>query len=228
MKQREIQEVEQGIQPPEHIKMTLEEFLEQDIAGYEYIDGKLVPMSPPLAPEMRPLIHVKMTLEEFLEQDIAGYEYIEGELVPMSPASRIHGKIGANVIGHLYWHVRENQLGEVYTVETTFQVGERVLKPDVAFVSTDRLTGDEDKGLPIPPDLAIEVISPTDVQYRIVRKALAYLEAGTHLVWVLEPVSKTVTVYRSETDIETLTRDDTLTGEGVVPGFSCPVAHLFE
>ena len=171
---------------------------------------------------------IKMTLEEFLAHDVEGYEYIEGELVPMSPASRSHGKIGANVVGHLYWHVRENQLGEVYTVETTFQVGERVLKPDVALVSTERLTGDEDKGLPIPPDLAVEVISPTDVQYRVIKKAVAYLEAGTRLVWVLEPVTKTVTVYRSERDIETLTRDDTLTGEDVVPGFSCQVSQLFE
>ncbi|MDE0466428.1 MAG: Uma2 family endonuclease [Candidatus Poribacteria bacterium] len=54
------------------------------------------------------------------------------------------------------------------------------------------------------------------------------VEQGIRLVWVLEPVAKTVTVYRSETDIETLTRNDTLTGEDVVPGFSCPIAHLFE
>jgi len=66
------------------------------------------------------------------------------------------------------------------------------------------------------------------VQSRIAEKALAYLKAGTPLVWVLEPVTKTVTVYRSETDIETLTREDTLTGEGVAPRFFCPVAHLFE
>lgn len=57
---------------------------------------------------------------------------------------------------------------------------------------------------------------------------LAYLDAGTRCVWVLEPVSKTVTVYKSEIDIKTLTRDDTLTGDDVVPGFSCPVELLFE
>lgn len=76
--------------------------------------------------------------------------------------------------------------------------------------------------------MAIEVVSPLDVQSRIVEKALAYLEAGTRLVWVLEPVAKTVTIYRSETDIEILTYEATLTGEEVVPGFSCPVAYLFE
>ncbi len=68
----------------------------------------------------------------------------------------------------------------------------------------------------------------SDVQSRIAAKALAYLNAGTRLVWVLEPVTKTVTVYRSERDIKMLTQGDTLTGEDVVPGFSCPVAQLFE
>lgn len=102
------------------------------------------------------------------------------------------------------------------------------MKPDVAFVSTAQLTGDRTKGFPIPPELAVEVVSPSDVQSRVAEKALAYLNAGTRLVWVLEPISQTVTVYRSETDIETLTRKDTLTGGDVVPEFSCPVAHLFE
>ena len=90
------------------------------------------------------------------------------------------------------------------------------------------MTGDKTKGFSIPPDLAIEVVSPSDVQSRIAEKALAYLNAGTRLVWVLEPVTKTVTIYRSERDLEMLTRDDTLTGEDVIPGFTCPVAHLFE
>ena len=192
MKQQEIHEVEQGIRPPESLKMTL---------------------------------------EEFLEHDVEGYEYVKGELVPMSPPSREHGEISVNVIRYLDAHVYQNKLGRLYTAETTFRVAERIMKPDVAFVSTTQLTGnktDKTKGFPIPPDLAVEVVSPSDVQSRIAEKALAYLNAGTRLVWVLEPVSQTVTVYRSERDIETLTRDDTLTGEDVVSGFSCPVAHLFE
>ncbi len=169
---------------------------------------------------------VSMTLAEFLEYDIDGYEYVKGELVPMSPATRIHSKISVNVIRHLDRHVCENQLGEVH-VEATFQVGERGLKPDVAFVSTSRLDGDENKGFPIPPDLAIEVVSPTDAQSRVADKAFAYLSAGTRLVWVIEPRSKTVTIYRSESDIALLTREDTLTGEDVVPGFACPISQLF-
>lgn len=189
MKQQEIYEVEQGIRPPESVKMTLDEFLEQDVQGHEYISGELVPMAPP---------------------------------------SREHGEISVNVIRYLDAHVYQNKLGRLYTAETTFQVGERTVKPDVAFVSTDRLTGDKTKGFSIPPDLAIEVVSPSDVQSRIAEKALAYLDAGTRLVWVIEPVAKTVTVYRSEADIEMLTREDTLTGEDVVPGFTCLIARLFE
>lgn len=170
---------------------------------------------------------VSMTLAEFLENDVDGYEYVKGKLVPMSPATRIHSKISVNVIRYLDRHVRENQLGEVH-VEATFQVDDRGLKPDVAFVSTPRLDGDENKGFPIPPDLAIEVVSPTDVQWRVADKAFAYPDAGTRLVWVLDPRSKTVTVYRSERDIALLTFEDTLTGEDVVPGFTCPVSQLFE
>ena len=175
-----------------------------------------------LAPEQ-----VSMTLAEFLENDIDGYEYVKGELVPMSPPTRIHSKVSVKVIRYLDRHVDENQLGEVH-VEATFQVGERGLKPDVAFVSTPHLEGDENKGCLISPDLAIEVVSPSDVQWRVVDKAFAYLDAGTRLVWVLDPRSKTVTAYRSENDMGLLTREDTLTGEDVVQGFACPVSQLFE
>ena len=211
MTPQEIHEVEQGIRPPEEIKMTLEEFLAHDVEGYEYIEGKLVLKSPPLPPEMCS-IPTTMTLEEFLEHDVDGYEYINGELVPMAPPSREHGEISVNIIRYLDAHVYQNKLGRLYTAETTFHIGKRTVKPDVAFVSTARVDWGQNKGFFYTPDLAIEVVSPSDVQSRVAEKALAYLNAGTRLVWVLEPVTKTVTVYRSETDIETLTRDDTLHG----------------
>ena len=179
-------------------------------------------------PESPESIRTTMTVAEFLENDVPGYEYAEGKLIPMPPATRRPGKISISIIRYLDRYVYENRLGELYTAETAFQVGKRVMKPDVAFVSTDHLDVDEDEKFPIPPDLAIEVVSPTDVHYRIVRKALDYLDAGTRLVWVLDPVAETVTVYRSKSDIELLTHEATLTGEEVVPGFTCPVENLFE
>jgi Uma2 family endonuclease len=170
----------------------------------------------------------KMTLEEFLESDLEGYEYIKGELIPMAPTSAEHGDISMNLISQLNTYVRDNQLGRVYAPETGFRVGERFLIPDIAFISTDRLPADRSKAFPVPPDLAVEVVSPSDTLHRIQEKVFAYLEAGTHLVWVIAPRAKTVTVYRSETEITTLTRNDTLSGEDVVEGFSCQVAELFE
>ena len=169
-----------------------------------------------------------ITLEEFLENDLEGYEYVKGELVPMSPSSMEHGEISSNVILHLSLHVFEHQLGRLYTAGTTFHLGDRVVKPDIAFVSEARLPKDRGKGSPVPPDLAVEVVSSSDKHYDVTEKAFAYLKAGTRLVWVVEPVAKTVMVYRSETDFTLLTSEDALTGEDVVKGFACPVALLFE
>ena len=169
-----------------------------------------------------------MTLEEFLENDLEGYEYVKGELVPMPPATMIHGEISINIIRYLDAYVHEHQLGRLYTAETTFQLDDRVVKPDIAFVSTDRLPENREKASPVPPDLAVEVVSPSDKHYDVTKKALAYLKAGTRLVWVIEPVAKTVMVYRSENDSTVLNYEDTLTGENIVPGFACPVAKLFE
>lgn len=173
-------------------------------------------------------LETDMTLEEFLESDLEGYEYVKGKLIPMPPTSGEHGDISMSLVVFLGPYVRENQLGRVYTSDTGFKIGDRFLIPDIAFVSTERLPDDRRKAFSIPPDLAVEVVSPTDVLFRVFEKALTYLSGGTELVWVIEPVAKTVTVYRSETDIKVLTREDTLTGEDVVEGFSCQVSQLFE
>ncbi len=173
-------------------------------------------------------IETDMTLEDFLQSDLEGYEYAKGELIPMAPPTMEHGEISMNLSFLLSLHVRENQLGRLYPADTDFKLGERLVKPDIAFISTERLPKNRRQGSPVAPDLAVEVVSPTDIQYRVTEKALAYLNAGTRLVWIIEPVGKTVTVYRSQTDIKTLTCENTLTGEDVVEGFSCPVAQLFE
>ena len=182
--------------------------------------------NPESVQEMLP--HGTMTMEEFLENDVEGYEYVKGELVPMAAAAIVHGEIGSNIHLILGMYVREKKLGRIYILETTFQLDDRVVKPDVAFVSTERLSEDKFKGFPFAPDLAIEIVSPSDKHYDVTEKALAYLKAGTRLVWVIEPIAKTVMVYRSETDITHLSYEDTLTGEDVVEGFSCAVAELFE
>ena len=76
----------------------------------------------------------KMTLEEFLESDLEGYEYIKGELIPMASPSVEHGRISTNLFLPLGFYIRENQLGDIY-MDIGFTVGERVLMPDIAFLS---------------------------------------------------------------------------------------------
>ncbi|MXZ00683.1 Uma2 family endonuclease [Candidatus Poribacteria bacterium] len=169
-----------------------------------------------------------MTLDEFCQSNLEGYEYFNGALIPIAPTTMEHGEISMNLSLLLGLHVRENQLGRLYMAGTDFKFGNRLVKPDVAFVSTARLPGNRRGIFSIAPDLAVEVVAPTDIQYRIIEKAFAYLEAGTRMVWIIEPVGRTVTVYRSQTDIKVLTYEDTLTGEDVVEGFSCQVAQLFE
>ncbi len=174
------------------------------------------------------LIDSDMTFEEFLASDIKGYEFVNGELKQMSPPTMEHGEISMGLILPLGTYIRDKQLGRLYPADTTFNLGDRLVKPDLAYVSNERLPDNRRQGAPIPPDLAVEVTSPSDSQYDIIEKALAYLQAGTRLVWVIEPIAQTVTVYRSKSDIKTLTHNDTLTGEDVVEGFSCLVSQLFE
>ena len=180
----------------------------------------------PFAQEMPPPEPITMTLEEFLASDLEGYEYVKGELVPMSSPSWEHATISSNVSWYLQRHVRENRLGRVVS-EGGFRVGERVLKPDVAFLSTAQLPEEGRHPSPAPPELAVEVISPTDTLWKVLEKAQAYMEAGTQMVWVVESVMQTVTVYRPNQAVKHLSRGDTLTGENVVEGFSCHVADFF-
>ena len=122
-----------------------------------------------------------------------------------------------------------HKLGRLYTAETTFQIGERTAKPECRIRCHCTVDWRQNKGVfPYPPISQLRLFLLQMCSLVLSKRHLPIWNAGTRLVWVLEPVSKTVTVYRSETDIEMLTRDDTLTGEDVVPGFTCSVDHLFE
>ena len=119
-------------------------------------------------------------------------------------------------------------MGRLYPADTDFKLGDRLVKPDVAFVSTARLPENRRQGSPVPPDLAVEVLSPTDIQYRVIEKAFTYLDAGTRLVWIIEPVARDGNRVPLQNRYQvTLTFEDMLTGEDVVEGFSCQVAQLF-
>ena len=105
-----------------------------------------------------------------------------------------------------------------------------MVAPDVAFVRTERLRPWRNRRgfLPIAPDLAVEVISPSETAKHIADKIAAYLEAGTALLWVVRSIPQTVTVYEPGHDPRVLGIGDILDGGTVLPGFSLPVAAIFD
>jgi Uma2 family endonuclease len=175
------------------------------------------------------------TADELLHMPDDGfrYELVRGELRRMSPAGYRHGLVAANLLGALRPHVLREGLGHVCAAETGFVLArdpDHVRAPDVAFVSRDRSApvGDPPTGFwPGAPDLAAEVVSPSDSFTEVQAKAFDWLDAGTRLVLVVDPEQRTVTIYRSRDDVRVLTECDSIDGKDVVPGWSVGVAELF-
>lgn len=176
-----------------------------------------------------------MTADELLGMPDDGfvYELIKGDLIKVSPPPGYeHGLVTMNIAGPLYAHIEANNLGKVCAAETGFLLyrnPDTVRAADVAFIRRERIEQvGPVKGYWIgAPDLAVEVISPSDTVARIEGKVEQWLNAGTALLWVVSPKLHTITVYRSLNDIVALTEQDALDGSDVVPGFAIPVAHVF-
>jgi Uma2 family endonuclease len=167
-----------------------------------------------------------------LPDDGFRYELVKGELIRMAPAADEHGRVTMSLAGPLYNHVRANDLGVVYAAETGFKIEsdpDTVRAPDVAFVTKIRKAEvGRVRGYWIgAPDLAVEVSSPYDSRRRVEEKVATWLEAGVRMVWVVNSKSRTVTVYRSITEIVVLTAKDKLDGADVVPGFEIAVVEIF-
>jgi Uma2 family endonuclease len=128
--------------------------------------------------------------------------------------------------------VEDGGLGEVATAEAGFLIArspDTVRAPDVAFIASDRIppAGTPESYWPFAPDLAIEVVSPTDRWTDVEEKACGWLRAGTRLTWIVDPLSLCVHVRRSSGSVLHLCEDDVLDGEDVVPGFSVRIGDLF-
>jgi Uma2 family endonuclease len=161
-------------------------------------------------------------------------ELVNGEVKEMAPVGGVHGQIAARTSAWLGGHVREHGGGEVVVGDVGFVLNlpadpERVRAPDVAFVSTQRLPeGRLPEGFLVGgPDLAVEILSPTDNPVEIQQKVRDYLEAGARLVWLIAPQAKTVTAYRADGSARLLREHESLQGEDVLPGLTIPLAELF-
>ena len=172
-----------------------------------------------------------LTPDDLLEMpDGKHYELIDG--VPKEKSMGAEADEIAYVIGNsIFAFVRQHRLGHIYGSQTGFRCFQknRVRKPDVSFVAKGRLKDDKSpKGdIDIAPDLAVEVVSLNDTYEEVAEKIRDYKFAKVKLIWVVSPKTKTVLIRRLDGTCAELDETGTLSGEDVLPGFTCPVAELF-
>ena len=160
------------------------------------------------------------------------YELVRGELKKMTPAGFRHGQLVVNLTVPLGVFIKKNQLGVVLGAETGFRLAsnpDTVLAPDIAFIKHERLTpaSETEKFWSGAPDLAVEVLSPSDTVYEVEEKVATWLSSGTKMVWVVNAKQRSIHVHRSGASIQTLAENDVLDGQEVIPGFRLNVAELF-
>ena len=169
-----------------------------------------------------------VTAEELLcmPDDGFRYELVRGELRKMPPSSHHPSRMTMRVSIPLGAYVFDAGLGEMYSAEGGFRIAsdpDIVRVPDAAYVRRERVeaAGEVQGFFPGPPDLAVEVISPSDTYSEVEEKVADWLDAGTRAVVVVDPRRRTVKVHRSVTDTEMLSDKDTLAVDDVVPGWAC-------
>jgi Uma2 family endonuclease len=159
-------------------------------------------------------------------------ELIRGVVCVREPfPSPRHQAIEGRLIGILYAFVSTRRLGMVYP-ECGFLLErnpDTVRGADVAFVSTERLALYKDEAyFPTAPDLAIEVLSPSNRKQQMAERVKAFFAVGVRLIWCIDPNRRTVTVHRPDSPDQVLGIADALSGDEVIPGFACRVSDIFD
>ena len=158
------------------------------------------------------------TAEQLLvaSADLGRCELVRGELVMMSPGKGRHGAVCAQITKALANFVDANDLGIVLDSSAGYVIArdpDTVREPDISFLCKTRMGAqDFDAFLEGAPDLAVEVLSPSNTIAEMREKIADYLGAGCQIVWIVDPLRRSVVVYRREADPAILSEEDTLTG----------------
>jgi Uma2 family endonuclease len=186
--------------------------------------------SPPQAAPAR------LTADEFARRyDGQHVEYVNGQVREVPMAGGKHGIVCNWIAYFLTAHALANSSGRVFINDTFVKVPqrgdpERVYGADVCFVSFARLpkeTEIPDGVIPATPELVVEVRSPSDSWSDAVSKMLDYLRAGVSVVVILDPATRSASVYRDQVRQEIFEAEHSLVLPDVLPGFAVPVAALF-
>ena len=168
-------------------------------------------------------------------EDVIGlpddYELYEGVPRPVAAAPDVSA-IAATVVALVWNYVDEHGLGVVMGADASFRLARNpdiLYLPDAAFVRAERIVSDDDLAYPFEgaPDLAVEVRSLGDSAAELDHKMRQYLDAGTSLGWAIDPVARTVSVYRPGRPVDVLRETDVLDGGDVLPGLQIPVVRIF-
>jgi Uma2 family endonuclease len=173
-----------------------------------------------------------VSIEEFAATSGDGHwELIDGEPVAVTPSADRSGWIAGEIFGLLRNHVRAENTGWAFPPETGFVLlagRATVRSPYAAYVRQERLPEFTDHVVPVPPDLAVEVLSPSDRMADALSKVAMYLEAGVSLVWLVDPATRAATVFRPDAAPRTVDDKGTLEGSEVLPRLVIPLAEVFD
>lgn len=173
-----------------------------------------------------------MTADELLSLRVPDKrtELVRGVLILRDPAGYLHGAVAGALAYRLTRHVDGHDLGRVLAAETGFKLAsdpDTVRAPDVAFITKQRLPDPPPSGYAeLAPDLVVEVLSPDDRPGEVLAKVSDWLQAGVRLVWVVDPPRRLARIYRADGSESIVDGEGVLTGEDVVPGFTCPLAEI--
>lgn len=156
------------------------------------------------------------------------YEYVNGKLEKKSMPNAKHSGIAGRLTGELFIYLKKHKIGRVYP-EAHFQIGADKRVPDVAFVSAERIPsdGEPQKFWSFAPDLAIEIVSPTDFYQDVLDKIDEYFKAGVKQVWLINPEKENLTVYFSFDETKVFSKTDFLSCEEILPKFRLKLSDIF-
>jgi Uma2 family endonuclease len=155
------------------------------------------------------------------------FEFVAGEIIEMV-SNNYSSEIAAEILFLIRLHMKETDIkGRVTMADGGYKIGQDRYIPDVAFISWDKQPNSSHEAYNSnPPDLVVEVMSPTDTDKALLIKVANYLAVGT-LVWVVRPDDKVVEIYETGQSVTLLNEDDTLEGRMVLPNFSMSVKDIF-
>ena len=159
------------------------------------------------------------------------YELRHGELIEMAKPRLLHNRVVGEIFFWLKTFSRQHAgVGEAFGPETEFIVGspDNILVPDAAFIRASRIPHiDPTQRISGAPDLAIEVLSPSQSYQETRLKALEYIADGCQAVWLFLPATREVHVVAKDQPIRILAASDTLDCPGLLPGFAVAVSEIF-